>query len=436
LEDISKFSKLETISLLIQDGTITETDKSFKKNFGLKNLRKLFGSNHGFNFNTLTNEFSREEQVQILGESMVERMETLKEQAINTYVNDSHYIEREPDASKRKALVEKEFKWDVAEISKLIFENNPKDMTADFINSPEFKQLAKKLLVVMFNDFKVEKNYDVMIKRLGNILLTNGNSDVPGKVNREQNISIDQLENSSYFNITNGLKPSAVESGQAKKDILPIEAKIDRNVGVASAGRRLVGIMGEGFTKPGELNIALAKALCYFKSFDEMKQFLGVNDEGIQDEKIIAQRAFDTYKDALDKFANGDLAENEFREIIGLIRVVSTILMLAKHEEGLVDMVNNQNYDAIQSKVNLMTVGLKNKIFVDVFKSQDITNDKVFGIDIAKLKTVLEKKDNKIGKRVLSNKLEDLMPLIKGKRIRVDALTNVRNSARAVAAAA
>ncbi|MDR3306406.1 MAG: hypothetical protein LBS61_01845 [Endomicrobium sp.] len=52
-------------------------------------------------------------------------------------------------------MVAKEFKWDMAAISKLIFENNP--MAPDFINLDEFKKLAKKLLVVMFNDFKVEK---------------------------------------------------------------------------------------------------------------------------------------------------------------------------------------------------------------------------------------------------------------------------------------
>jgi hypothetical protein len=65
---------------------------------------------------------------------------------------------------------------------------NADKMNESYINSKEFEVLAKKLLVVMFNDIKVAKNYDAMIKRLKYILLQEGNR--PGIVPKDLNISI------------------------------------------------------------------------------------------------------------------------------------------------------------------------------------------------------------------------------------------------------
>jgi hypothetical protein len=118
---------------------------------------------------------------------------------------------------------------------------------------------------------------------------------------------------------------------QASRDILPVEAKMDRSVGLEGAGRRLVGKFGEGFTKPGEMQIALLKALCYFKNIGEMRGFLKLDEvENAEDlhivgdlsDEAIAQAAFNTYKEALDQLAQGALQENEFNEVLELIRVV------------------------------------------------------------------------------------------------------------------
>jgi predicted GNAT family N-acyltransferase len=76
-----------------------------------------------------------------------------------------------------------------------------------------------------------------------------------------------------------------------------------------------------------------------------------------------------------------------------------------------------------------------------VFKGQEksmVSDDgKLFkDIDIGKLKTALESKGNKKGKRVLSDKLETLMPMMRENKVRIAALTSIRHSARAVAASA
>jgi hypothetical protein len=229
-----------------------------------------------------------------------------------------------------------------------------------------------------------------------------------------------------------------VENEQsARQNITNVELKLDKSINIQGAGRRLVGVMGEGFTKPEEVNMALAKALYYFRSYDEVKQFLGVSDEDLQDEAIVAQKAFNTYKEALGRFANEELAENEFKELTQLIRIVSSVIMIAKGDQEKVDLINRRNYDDIHNAFNAFEVGLKSKVFVDVFKNeeQNIDTGTLFEIDINKLKTALEKKNDK-GSRVLPDKLDSLLPMMKQQRKKVDALTNIRQNARAVAAAA
>jgi hypothetical protein len=288
----------------------------------------------------------------------------------------------------------------------------------------------------MFNDVKVAKNYDAMVERLEYILLQEG--EHPGVVPKDLNISINQLEDSNYFNNDNRLKKSIVENEQSSREnITNVELKLDKGISIQGAGRRLVSVMGEGFTKPEEVNIALAKALYYFRSYDEMKQFLGVSGEDLQDEAVIAQKAFNTYKEALGRFANGELAENEFKEVTQLIRIVSSVLMIAKDNKDKIDLINKRNYDDIYNAFNAFEVGLKSKIFVDVFKNeeQNIDSGTLFEIDINKLKAALEKKNYK-GSRVLPDKLDSLLPMMKQERKKFDALTNIRQNARAVAAAA
>ncbi|MDR1474195.1 MAG: hypothetical protein LBS38_00685 [Endomicrobium sp.] len=416
--DINKFNNIETLCTLAKDGTLSSKDIGKLK---LNTLRNLLDNSYPWIIST-------EEKHFLLGKRMLDRMDTLKEEEIGRYINDPYYVNKEADAEKRKALVEKEFKWNMAAISKLIFEKNADKMNEGYINSNEFKTLAKKLLVVMFNDVKVAKNYDVMIERLKGILLQEGNQ--PGVVPKDLNISINQLEDSNYFNNDNSLKKSVV-------DITNVELKLDKGINVQGAGRRLVGVMGEGFTKPEEVNMALAKALYYFRSYDEMKQFLNISDEDLQDEAVIAQKAFNTYKEALGRFADGELAENEFKEVIQLIRIVSSVIMIAKNDQEKVSLINRRNYDEIHNAFNVFEVGLKSKVFVDVFKNeeQNIDNGKLFEIDINKLKTALEKKNDK-GSRVLPDKLDSLLPMMKEERKKFDALTNIRANARAVAAAA
>jgi hypothetical protein len=424
--DINKFNNIETLCTLAKDGTLSSQDIDKLK---LNTLRNLLDNSYPWTINT-------EEKLLMLGKDMLNRMGTLKEQLIERNCNNPYYVNKEPDAEKRKALVEKEFKWDISTISKLIFERNANKMNEAYINSDEFKTLAKKLLVVMFNDVKVAKNYDVMIERLKYILVEEGNH--PGIVPKDLNISIDQLEDSNYFNNDNSLKKSVVENEQsARENITTVELKLDKGINIQGAGRRLVSVMGEGFTKPQEVNIALAKALYYFRSYNEMKQFLDVSDEDLQDEAVIAQKAFNTYKEALGRFADGELAENEFREVIQVIRIVSNVLMIAKDNEDKINLINVRNYDDIYNAFNAFEVGLKSKVFVDVFKNekQNIDNGTLFEIDINKLKTALEKKNDK-GSRVLPDKLDSLLPMMKQERKKFDALTNIRQNAKAVATAA
>ncbi|MDR2252004.1 MAG: hypothetical protein LBD98_04200 [Endomicrobium sp.] len=456
ITDINKFEKLETntFTLLMESGSLDVSKNLYGFIKGPGRLKDALNSNRPTRFDqenwTFIEELSQEEKILILGKGMVKRMDSLKEQLINLYANRQDYKDRDPDEAKRKKLVAKEFKWDMLSISKLIFEENP--MTREFIDSEEFKKLAKNLFVVMFNDFKVEKNYDVLIERLQEILKQ---ENTPGVVADDRNITIDQLADDRYFDSENKL---ADRSGnlarirdQASKDILPVEAKMDRSVGLEGSGRRLVGKFGEGFTKPGEMQIALLKALCYFKNIGEMKDFLklgevenveGVHIVGELSDEVIAQAAFNTYKEALDQFAQRALQENEFNEVLELIRVVASVLMIVKDKPEVVHMINDHNYDAIQREITDITVGVKAHVFVDVFKGQEksmVSDDGKLlfkDIDISKLKTALESKDNKKGKRVLSDKLETLMPMMRENKVRIDALTSIRRSARAVAASA
>jgi hypothetical protein len=199
----------------------------------------------------------------------------------------------------------------------------------------------------------------------------------------------------------------------------PIEAQITRRLDTTKAGTRLLGRMGENFTKPEEVQVALANALCYFKSVGEMRKFLKLpDDDELPDKANIAQAAFSTYKEALGKFADGELAENEFKEVVELIRIVSGILMLIKSgdvtEDVINDRSNNDYFNIINDKVNLISTSVNARVFVDVFKGQEpIVGDNLFDIDISKLKTALEDKNNKKGKRVLSDKLDSLIPMIK-----------------------
>jgi hypothetical protein len=380
---------------------------------------------------------SKEEKVLILGQDLSNRMDTLKEVLIKQYGDSKYYKDIESDEEKRLASVEKEFKWDMTSINKLIFEKNP--MTQQFINSDEFKKLAKNLLVVMFDDIKVEKKYDVMIKRLQYIL--GQNLATPGVISQEHDITIDQLANDKYFNNENKLintnENLSRSNDQALKNMLPIEAKIDQSIGISGAGRKLVGKFGEGFTKPGEMQVALLKALCYFKDIGEMKSFLGIEEGNSMDDTHIAQAAFNTYEEALENFSEGKLAENEFNEVLELIRIVASILMLTNSNPGVAGLINAQdrNYDTIHKVINDFSVGVKAHVFVNVFQNAASDNTLFKGIDINKLKTELEKKDNK-GSRILSGNIEELSKMMKEKRLKVDALTSIRNSARAVAAAA
>jgi hypothetical protein len=451
ITDINKFEKLETTTLLVESGSLDVSENLYGFIKGLGRLKDALNSDRPTRFDqenwAFIEELSQEEKILILGKDMVKRMDSLKEQLINLYANRQDYKDREPDEAKRKELVAKEFKWDMLTISKLIFEENP--MTQEFIDSEEFKKLAKNLLVVMFNDFKVEKNYDVIIERLQGILKQ---ENTPGVVADDRNITIDQLADDRYFD---GENKVADRSGnlarirdQASRDILPVEAKMDRSVGLEGAGRRLVGKFGEGFTKPGEMQIALLKALCYFKNIGEMRGFLKLDEvENAEDlhivgdlsDEAIAQAAFNTYKEALDQLAQGALQENEFNEVLELIRVVASVLMIAKDKPEVAHMVDEHNYDAIQREITDMTVGVKAHVFVNVFKQQEGTmisenGEMLFNIDIGKLKAVLE--SDKKGKRVLSDKLETLMPMMRENKVRIDALTSIRHSARAVAASA
>jgi hypothetical protein len=449
--DINKFEKLETTKLLMESGSLDVSESLYGFIKGPGRLKDALNSDRPTRFDqenwAFIEELSQEEKILILGKDMVKRMDSLKEQLINVYANRQDYKDREPDEAKRKELVAKEFKWDMMSISKLIFEENP--MTQEFINSEEFKKLAKNLLVVMFNDFKVEKNYDVLIERLQGILKQ---ENTPGVVADDRNITIDQLADDRYFD---GENKVADRSGnlarirdQASRDILPVEAKMDRSVGLDGAGRRLVGKFGEGFTKPGEMQIALLKALCYFKSIGEMRDFLKLDEvENAEDlhivgdlsDETIAQAAFNTYKEALDQLAQGALQENEFNEVLELIRVVASVLMIARDKPEVANMVDEHNYDAIQREITDMNVGVKAHVFVNVFKQQEGTmisdnGEMLFNIDIGKLKAALE--SDKKGKRVLSDKLETLMPMMRENKVRIDALTSIRHSARAVAASA
>jgi hypothetical protein len=451
ITDINKFEKLETTTLLMESGSLDVSKNLYGFIKGHGRLKDALNSDRPTRFDqenrAFIEELSQEEKILILGKDMVKRMDSLKEQLINVYANRQDYKDREPDEAKRKELVAKEFKWDMLAISKLIFEENP--MTQEFIDSEEFKKLAKNLLVVMFNDFKVEKNYDVIIERLQGILKQ---ENTHGVVADDRNITIDQLADDRYFD---GENKVADRSGnlarirdQASRDILPVEAKMDRSVGLEGAGRRLVGKFGEGFTKPGEMQIALLKALCYFKNIGEMRGFLKLDEvENAEDlhivgdlsDEAIAQAAFNTYKEALDQFAQGALQENEFNEVLELIRVVASVLMIAKDKPEVAHMVDEHNYDAIQREITDMTVGVKAHVFVNVFKQQEGTmisenGEMLFNIDIGKLKAVLE--SDKKGKRVLSDKLETLMPMMRENKVRIDALTSIRHSARAVAASA
>jgi nucleoside 2-deoxyribosyltransferase len=113
--------------------------------------------------------------------------------------------------------------------------------------------------------------------------------------------------------------------------------------------------------------------------------------------------------------------------------------MIAKDKPEVAHMVDDHNYDAIQREITDMTVGVKAHVFVNVFKQQEGTmisenGEMLFNIDIGKLKAVLE--SDKKGKRVLSDKLETLMPMMRENKVRSDALTSIRHSARAVAASA
>jgi hypothetical protein len=401
ITEINKFSKLGTVSALIKDGTIQD-DKSFKT-FNLKELRAALDSDQLCNQESMTFGLSQEEKIFILGEGMVERMDVLKEEMIKKASDMKACKDREPDEEKRKTLAAKEFKWTTAAIHKLIFKNNP--MTQDFINSKEFENLSKSLLVVMFNDLKVEKNYDVIIERLRGIFiqdLANANDNkalVIGYIPGTQNIAIDKLINDEYFDQDNKLTQSSVKTrDEAIIEMKPIEAQITRRLDIPKAGTRLLGRMGENFTKPEEVQVALAKALCYFKSVGEMKNFLGLSPgEALPNKAGIAQAAFNTYKEALGKFTDGELAENEFKEVVELIRIVSDILMLIQSDdvtENIInDRSNNDYFNIINGKVNLRSTSVNARIFVDVFKGQEpIAGDKLF--DIGKLKTALEKKDN------------------------------------------
>ena len=198
------------------------------------------------------------------------------------------------------------------------------------------------------------------------------------------------------------------------------------------------------------MQIALLKALCYFKNIGEMKNFLKLDEVanaedlhivGDLSDEAIAQAAFNTYKEALDQFAQGALQENEFNEVLELIRIVASVLMIVRDKPEVSHMIDDHNYDAIQREIADMTVGVKAHVFVNVFKQQEESMVSDEGelfkdIDINKLKTALESKDNKKGKRVLSNKLETLMPMMRENKVRIDALTSIRHSARAVAASA
>ncbi|MDR3306405.1 MAG: hypothetical protein LBS61_01840 [Endomicrobium sp.] len=128
-----------------------------------------------------------------------------------------------------------------------------------------------------------------MIKRLQDILKQ---ETAPGVISDEdRNITIDRLADDRYFDENNlaGARGNLARiKDQAFKDILPIEAKIDRSIGVQRTGRRLVGKLGEGFTKPGEMQIALLKALCYFRNIGEMKSFLKLGEGELPDEANIA----------------------------------------------------------------------------------------------------------------------------------------------------
>jgi hypothetical protein len=110
---------------LAKDGTLNPEDIGKLK---LNALRSLLDNSYPWTI-------SRDEQLLILDKGMLDRIDTLKEEQIEHYINDPYYINKESDAQKRKALVEKEFKWSMASISKLIFEKNPDKMNETYIKS-------------------------------------------------------------------------------------------------------------------------------------------------------------------------------------------------------------------------------------------------------------------------------------------------------------
>ncbi|MDR1087615.1 MAG: hypothetical protein LBL16_05245 [Endomicrobium sp.] len=110
--DINKFSNIEAICTLAKDGTLSSQDIGKLK---LKALRNLLDNSYPWTI-------SAQEKLFIVGKDMLNRMDTLKEQVIEHNCNDPYYLNKEPDAEKRKVLVEKEFKWDIPTIGKLIFE--------------------------------------------------------------------------------------------------------------------------------------------------------------------------------------------------------------------------------------------------------------------------------------------------------------------------
>jgi hypothetical protein len=96
--------------------------------------------------------------------------------------------------------------------------------------------------------------------------------------------------------------------------------------------------------------------------------------------------------------------------------------MVVRDKREVAGMINARDFDGIQREITDMTVGVKSHVFVDVFKGEEqnmVPAGKLFGdIDISKLKTALESKDNKRGKRVLSDKLETLMPMMRDAKLK------------------
>jgi hypothetical protein len=212
-----------------------------------------------------------------------------------------------------------------------------------------------------------------------------------------------------------------------------------------NAGEKLVGKMGEGYSRGAELNKAIVEVLALFEDVESMYEYLGVEKGKGRTKEEIAAGAYRTYKRALRLFSEGEIGEEGLKQETEIIRTVSEMLMIVQEKAELEAAINEkgigiETLNKIESMVNIESTKVNKYVFIKELGEQirGISNgEEVFEIKIEEIKKGLERKGEKgvILPKEMEKLKEGLGEGKRGKRYET-ALTMEMKKARAVLQAA